>query len=334
MPLYKSCMYHFLLIFLAALHVVFAIDYDCIFVGSSPIPLFEAIYQRSLGKKVLILEQGSECGGAWKAIDICGVPHVDLGCHQIGGDPQLRDFLEIYGGCKIVSMDKPTDPKAPLSSNGFYFSQGCYELIRSLTCLINATGIDLLLNHRVDSVYVDTALGHATVKVNGKQLTTSKVFYTQMTSFHIENIPHRPAKGITKYPHLYLLIQDPTPPKFSYMNYGMHGASRAMNLTHFANLANTGRQLVVFQVHGEDACKKGELFVDDLKKRKLLDPSAYILKSELYTYELCSGAITGIPPQLQPYFEMINASSFGSMSSYIHKWKKALKPYREILIHQ
>jgi len=324
-------MQRFVLLFLVAIHFVYAVDFDCVFVGSSPIPLFEAVYQRQLGKSVLILEQAGECGGAWKAINICGIAHADLGCHQIGGDTHLKDFLEVYGGCKIISMDKPTDPKATLSGNGFYFSQGCYELIRNLTNLIEATGVTLLLNHRLDGVYVDVAAGHVVVKTEGKQFTAKKIFYTQMTSFYIENSPNRPSKTAAKYPHLYLLIQDPTPPKFSYMGFGGFGASRAMNLTHFVGLANTGRQLVVFQVNGEDSFSKGQQLVDDLKKRNLLDASAYILKAEPYTYEFNYGAQQEILPQFQPYFEMINSSGFGCMSSYIQKWKGSLKPYREII---
>ncbi len=59
-------------------------DFDYIVVGSSPFSLFEAIYKRCLGNRVLVVEQGAECGGAWKSITICGVPHVDLGCHEFG----------------------------------------------------------------------------------------------------------------------------------------------------------------------------------------------------------------------------------------------------------
>jgi hypothetical protein len=318
------------LLFLLFFHVLFAVDYDCIFIGSSPIPLFEAIYQRYLGKSVLILEQASECGGAWKSIEVCGVPHADLGCHQIGGDRNLKTFLEEYGGCKIVSMDKPDDANNPFSGNGFYFSKGCYELVNNLTQWVGAAGITLLLNHRAESVFIDLAAGHAVVKSEGKKFTTKKIFHSQMTSFHIENNGGSPAAPHkTRYPHLYLLIADPSAPKFSYMGYGGFGASRAMNLTHFVGLTGTGRHLLVFQVSGDDFLNKGQQYLDDLKKRKLVDPSAYILKSEGYVYELSYGSRGGIQAQFAPYFEMLNTGSFAGMSSYIAKWKQALPKFSD-----
>ena len=233
-------------IFVFFLRLVFAADYDCVIVGTSPISLFEAIYQHYLGNRVLVLEQAGECGGAWKSIDICGVAHVDLGCHQIGGDRDLKKFLEVYGGCKIVSMDQPSSPNDQFAGN-FYFSQGCYELVRNLTKWMDAAGVVLLMNCRLDSVFIDAEAGHAVVKTTRGQFTAKKIFYTQMTAFNIENNGRPPHSLHTmKYPHLYLLVQDPTAPKFSYIGYGELRASRAMNLTHFVGLFGTGRQLIVF----------------------------------------------------------------------------------------
>lgn len=302
--------------------LLFAVDFDCVFVGSSPIPLFEALYQASLGKKVLILEQAEECGGAWKAIDICGVSHVDLGCHQIGNDLLLKEFLEIYGGCQMLSLGSS-------SYSEFYFSHGCGELIDHLLRLISAADIALLLNHRLESAYVDLEQQHVVVKAKDKQFTTKKIYYTSMTSFHIENNPLPPTTPSSKYYHLYLLLQDPSPPKFYYLSGGIAGTSRMMNLTSFADLKETGRQLIVFQVHGESFFDKGERFLEELKKKNLVEPSAYILKVEPLIYETAYFR-EAIPSHWKPFFEMINASSFNAMCSYIGKWKSALKPYREI----
>lgn len=306
-------------------------DYDCVFVGTSPIPLFEAIYQSYLGKSVLILEQANECGGAWKSIDVCGIEHVDLGCHTIGNDLQLKEFLEVYGGCKIVSMDSPKSSEFKLSTNGFYFSKGCYELIHNLNRWIDQTGITLLKNHRLESIYVDTNAEHVVVKTGGKEVTAKKVFYTQMTSFFIENLSQKGTSHKTKYPHLYLLIQDPTPPKFSYVGYGGFGASRAMNLTHFVDLEGTGRQLIVFQMNVENSLQNGELLIEDMKNRNLIDKAAYLLSSESYIYESAYALFGKLQSQFSPYFEMLNAGTISNMSKYTQKWKQALPPYREAI---
>jgi hypothetical protein len=323
-------MQRFLLFFLIATHFVLAADFDCVFVGSSPIPLFEAIYQRQLGHTVLILEQTAECGGAWKTIDVCGIAHADLGCHQIGSDIQLKEFLETYGGCRIVPMTPPSDSAVTPPENGFYFSGGCYELIHNLMHLIEVTGVTLWYNHRLESATVDLDLGHVVIKTGGKQITAKKIFYTPATLFPVENLPHCPRKSPKKYPHLYLLIQDPTPPRFSYMTYAHCGATRAMNLTQFLNLAHTGRQLIVFQVRKEDTLCQGQQLLDDLKQRNLVDAAAYMLSEEPYVYEHTRGTLRGLPPHLQPYFEMINTDSFSHISGYIEKWKQALKPYTEL----
>src|SRR5690348_11005822 len=77
------------------------VDFDVIVVGSSPIPLLEALYHYHSGKRVLILEEASACGGAWKSIEVCGMYPVDLGCHTLGNDKQMLHFLEEYIGCEM-----------------------------------------------------------------------------------------------------------------------------------------------------------------------------------------------------------------------------------------
>ena len=87
----------------------------------------EALYQAHTGKRVLILEQSGECGGAWKSISVCGIAHADLGCHQISTDPHLKQFMQDYMGCNMVSLDDPLGTLNKGAPNGFYPSQGCHE---------------------------------------------------------------------------------------------------------------------------------------------------------------------------------------------------------------
>lgn len=183
-------------------------DFDYVVVGTSPFSLFEALYQAHLGHRVMIVEQDLECGGAWKGIDVCGIRHADLGCHQIGHDMQLKTFLEEYAGCTMVSLDNPLLPFTgqSQSANGYYFSKGCYELIDHLLQLIEKTNIVLLLNHKLEKVSFDLTQKIARVKIKDKQITTKKLIVTPMSCFSIENQPagntHR-----SKYYHLYLLIR-------------------------------------------------------------------------------------------------------------------------------
>ncbi len=305
---------------------LFATDFDCVIVGTSPFSLFEALYQFHSGKRVLILEEAPSCGGAWKTIDICGIPHADLGCHQIGHDMQLKAFLEEYAGCKIVSMDHPLLPFDPAKSpNGWYFSQGCFELIDHLLKLVATTDIVLLTNRKVETVSVDPMQKIATVVTKERAFTTSQLIVTPMSC--ISN-PY----GKLKYCHLYLLIQDPTPPRFSY-HYGVgSGVSRLMNLTHFVGLSNTGRQLIVVQVHSDQYLANGQMILDALKSQKLVDPSAYILKAEPYVYESGSFYQSSIAQMgAQGIIEMLQTGHIQNLSNYISKWQKALKPYQVAL---
>lgn len=324
----------FVVAFFLFCQTLLAVDYDCIVIGTSPFSLFEALYQSHSGKKVLILEEAPECGGAWKAISVCGIPHVDLGCHQIGQDLQLKEFLEAYAGCRIVSMDNPGSPfEGSNSPNGYYFSGGCFELIDHLVQLIQAAKIDLFLNSKVESVFIEPAQKEVVVKTRDRWFTTRKLIVTPMSGLKIENSPGSQSTSKSKYYHLYLLIHDPTPPRFTYNGSAPAGGiSRIMNLTYFAGLANSGQQILVFQTHNEQSLANGQMFLDALKAKNLVDNGAYILKEESRIYET-SFLNQSIINQMNAgdYFEILNTGHFQGLSTYIAKWKQALKPFQDAI---
>lgn len=319
-----------LFLFIVSLCRLFSADYDCVFIGSSPIPLIEALYQHYTGKKVLVIEEHEECGGAWKSVNACGVMHVDLGCHQIGADRRLKEFLETYIGCHLVSLDRPTSMENIYTGSGYYFSKGCYELIHNILRIMSRTTIDLWLGSRLDAISIDQQKGEAIIRSGSRIVTAKKIFYTPLSTFELENAIHPASSRLLKYPHLYLLIHDPTEPRFSYIGFNMHGASRAMNLTHFVGLSQSGQHLIVFQVHSEDHLQNGEKLLEELKKRKLIDPSAYILRSDLHIYQLRAGNPPTIPLAHQPYFEKLNTSNITNMTNSVERWKKALPQYVDL----
>lgn len=321
------------LLFLIFYISVFATDYDCVVIGSSPFSLFEALYQYHSGNKVLILEAAPECGGAWKGINICGVSHADLGCHQIGQDANLKAFLEKYAGCKIVSMDHPDQPfETGKSANGWYFSHGCYELIENLLKLIEATNITLLNNTHADNIYIDASEKIATVQTKTRSYTTKKVIATPMSSFNLQPNHSMRSYPKSKHYHLYMLIQDPTFPRFSYHGGVVNGTSRMMNLSHFVGLLGTGRQLIVIQTHNEQYLENAQVFLDGLKNNNLVDKGAYILETQRYIYE--SGAFHQWLVHnngSQGIIEVLQTGHFQNLSSYIPKWQMFLKPFHETL---
>jgi hypothetical protein len=327
----KRIVMRFILLFLTV--SLFSLDFDVVVVGSSPFSLFEALYQHHSGKRVLILEESAECGGAWKSIYVCGIPHVDLGCHQIGQDAKLKAFLEEYAGCQIVAQDQPFLPFAPATSpNGFYFSKGCYELIDHLLQLIDATDIVLLTNTKLESVSLNLPEHTVFLHTPDHDYTASKVIATPMSSFVIEPSTSPQKLNKTSYYHLYLLIQDPTPPRFTYHTGVGSGTSRVMNLTHFVGLTDTGQHLIVLQTHSEASLATPQLHLDALKQHNLIDASAYLLKSETYIYQVGTLNQTLINQlKAQSLIEVTQTGHFQNLTSHISKWKQVLRPYNEII---
>jgi hypothetical protein len=288
--------------------------YDCIFIGTSPLPLFEALYQHAIGKSVLILEEAHCCGGAWQSVDICGVLHADVGCHEIGNSVPLKEFLEEYGGCSLQTQE---------SGNSFYFSGGCYELVHNLERRIQNSSIHLLKNHKVDHVWCDAQLQTAIVSSEGQQFTCHQVYVPSYVYFPIgDETPKEPQK--TKYPHLYMLINDPTPARFAYRT-GIANSSRMMNLTHYVDLDGTGQQLIMFQTWNTDISP--ETFLSALKMQNLVDPSAYILNAEWFIYEQYQAHT--IKAAGNPCFVQLQTSNFRDIISHIDRWKEVLVPYAE-----
>ncbi len=311
--------------FLCLIHgFLFSAEFDCAVIGTSPVALFEALYKQASGQKVLILEAASECGGAWKSINICGLEHVDMGCHEISSSPNLNQFLETYAGVRIL----------PSKNNSYYFSKGCFELIDHLLKRVEKAGIDVLTNCRVESVTLDPATNTAFLHTANGVFTTSKIVVTPGSSFKINQPNARTPPNPNKFYHLYLLIQDPTAPQFSYHGGVSPGVSRMMNLTSYVGLENTGRQLIVFQTHSDHRNNDHQPILDALKQKKLIDSGAYILKSETYIYE--QGPyfqMAQVPSGQQNFFELINTSHFNIIGEYAKKWKTLLAPYEEILIN-
>lgn len=316
-------------------------DFDYIVVGSSPFSLFEAIYKRCLGHRVLVVEQSAECGGAWKSLTICGVPHVDLGCHDFGKDVRLRDFFEEYVGCTMVDTS-PAMAK-PAHNEGFYPSEGCYELMRNLQLLMEHYGVVLLLSSKLETAFVDLDREIIEVKINGMRFTTPKLIVTNNSDIVFENpqLQNTPPRQPYSYFHVGMLIEDPTPPSFAYRNLhadrNLHtdGASRLTNYTCYSKeLQGTGNQLITIQVYGEKNMDNVPQFLEILKKQKLIDENAKLLQTESYIYKQVAfnqTRLRNLGPKAKEMFEIINTSHIGNLVLSIDKWKSVMKPWKDIM---
>lgn len=310
--------------------VIFSTDFDSILIGSSPFCLFEAIYRANSGEKVLILEESSSLGGAWQSIDICGVSKVDLGCHTIGTDLKLKAFLETYAGCTFVSMDNPKTAYQT-GKGGYYFSRGCQELIERLANLAQIAGVQIQTCQKAQTASIDPISQIATVSTPTHVYYAKRLVLTPMSSVVFLQSGSPQTFSSSKYYHLYLLVQDPSPPQFTYKSGGIQGISRMMNLTPFTDLSETGRQLIAIQTHSEKSLETPQKYIDALKQKKWLSESADLLQSEPYIYEagrFNQKVISDL--KVEKIVEVLETGTFLSLKKYMGRWQKALHPYGEI----
>ncbi len=324
-----------LILFFHGFATAYNTDFDSVIVGSSPISLLEALYRSYSGERVCIIEESEKCGGAWKSISICGVPYADMGCHQIGSDQNVKKFLEEYIGCKMVALDYPEiefGSSKQQGVNGFYPSKGCYELITNIMNLIRSTDIVLLTGYKLESIYVDEERNSIDIKTKDHLFSTSKIVVTPSTYLYIENHPsgRKPSSSTIKYYHVYLLIDDPTPPRFIHKYSAGAGISRLMNLSYFSDLIGTGMQLVAVQTHNEHYLNHHNEFFEQIKKNNLIDPSATLVRGEGCVYEQ-SHLDTSLTRQYKAsLIEVLNTGHFLAMAGYVSKWKTVFKPLNKI----
>lgn len=303
--------------------------FDVIIVGTSPICLLEALYRYHSGNSVLVLEKSSECGGVWKTQEICGIPNADISCHIIGKDQKGLHFFEDYLGCQMVSIDHPDQPyNTSTSPNGYYFSEGCHEMMSHLLELIKKTAIVLLLNHHLDSIYVHSD-EYVTANVQGQQFMANKLISAQHASFLVENQPPSAKdqhQNSRQYYHLYLLIEDATPPRFVHQYGGGKDISRLMNLTVFSGLTGTQKQLIIVQTQKEWPIVDSDKCLSLLKEKNLVDINARLLSSETYVYEQpqSNKMLLQQAKQTPNAVEVLDTSYLHIITKHIPRWTTVL----------
>lgn len=308
-------------------------DYDVAVVGTSPISMLEAIYHISKDERVLILEADEKCGGAWKSIDICGIANVDLGCHLIGNDPHVKDFFERYFGCRFICLTHPDQEAVNVHTQcgyGYYFSEGCYELISRLEAAIQSRSNAVLIHQKLESIFIDSARENIELSFGDMRYTTAKLILTSSSQFRVEHpsFTNPPARAHL-YPHLYLLVEDEAPACFTYLNGIVSGMSRAMNLTPFVKLPSNNLQLIVIQTSGKNELSNVQKFFKAFIDQNYLSPTAKIVASDTYSYQQSSINTAAISHLGGKLVEILDAASFSGMIKYLDKWKSTMKPLEE-----
>ncbi len=305
-------------------------DFDSVVVGSSPICMCEAIYRAKTGEQVLLVERAAECGGAWKSITICGIPNVDLGCHEFGNNKQVEQFLEEYIGCRMIRNAPKQKGKGVKKSDwGTYPQRGCHEMSQNLQRLMQEAGVTILLSTRLEKVFIDKNRKIAEVQINGSRYSTKKIVVTAYSEIEIENVYHINNTRQSKYPHLYMLVRDPAPTQFTYHQPSITGVTRLMNVTQFTGLEERGFQLISLQVRDEKALDQGAKYFEELKRLELISRSAELVCMESYIYEQSvfdKSVLTKAGPEAAAIFEQLDTNHISNISKYVDKWKKVMAP--------
>lgn len=100
--------------------------WDSILVGSSPLLLLEATYLGRIGRRVLVLEEKGQLGGAWGHLDSTDIACLDIGCHYIDISKRTYEFLHTNFGLNLV----PTRPQPQFVYRNFRFPYDYRQVIR------------------------------------------------------------------------------------------------------------------------------------------------------------------------------------------------------------
>lgn len=304
---------------------LFAADYDCIVIGTSPFSLLEAYYHSQKGEKVLVVDKDEVIGGVWRTVEVLGVSHAELGCHWIHRNQKVLDFLSNKVGCALeeATIYRYDSHDANTSSLGYYLTHGCFSLIQGLMDLIHTTDIELRLGVKANAVIYDTTSERIGVNIDGKFMETGHVVVTSHSSvsFAIDGRVSMPSTNT--YEHIYLLVEDPSDPKFGYMVgfSDIKEITRAMNMTRFIPSMPLNKQLIALQMNPKIPAKHPEAYVSCLIKKGWLAPDATL--SDFVTLSFEQGRLPEEDVIPKSKITKLQAVILQRMSEYIDRWEEA-----------
>lgn len=78
--------------------------YNVVIIGTSPLGITEAVWQKNQGKSVINIDDKAVAGGAWTTIEHEGIPAVEIGCHIWEVEKSATDFLRAFYDLNLVSL--------------------------------------------------------------------------------------------------------------------------------------------------------------------------------------------------------------------------------------
>jgi hypothetical protein len=289
--------------------------WDAVIVGSSPAALIEALARRCRGEEVVVVEKESQCGGAWRAVSVCGIEGIDMGCHHVGEDKRIARFLQTVLGCPLVKADSPFEMYS--DKGPYYFVGGCCGLVKRLEALLQQAGVPMWLDCRAEKIEKAATEPWA-------QLHTSQGVIAARRIVLSRGVGLGSSDRASPHYHLYLLLQQRENSPFGYRASPVKGVMRMMNLTPFAPLAGRGLQLLVLQTSHSSSAAEGALFLSLLQEKKVVPPDATLVACEAYTYYQQRLAYHRGTP-LDPYVKILEGGTLEEMfRRQIDEWQKSI----------
>jgi hypothetical protein len=79
-------------------------QFDVVILGTSPLAITEAVWQKSHGKSVVNIDDKANVGGAWTTIQHDGIPEVEIGCHIWEVEKGATKFLDAFFNLDLVLL--------------------------------------------------------------------------------------------------------------------------------------------------------------------------------------------------------------------------------------
>lgn len=89
--------------------------HNVVILGTSPVAITEAVWQKTHGKSVLNIDDKAVAGGAWTTIKHDGIPAVEIGCHIWEVEQGATDFLREFFHLNLL----PLKPQPRIIKKGF-----------------------------------------------------------------------------------------------------------------------------------------------------------------------------------------------------------------------
>jgi hypothetical protein len=202
-----------------------------------------------------------------------GIKKIQLHHHGLQAISAMMDNLNLNKNSSFLKLKNfYTRPMIAIIKHllGFYIEpmypeKGCAEIVGKLAAKLDASGVEIKLNTKVNSLEVDRCSKTAILHIDNSDIVTSKAIVTShasLTAIYENGAPPLDLNFQTdEYTLIHFLVRDAQPSMFSYVRFYDHEVLvRMSDLTKYARFDEPSRDLKIICVH----IRRGYKSPDDL----------------------------------------------------------------------